>query len=129
MTMHTAGHDTEPLPESPVEFSQEQDRFAISLQPGKSFDLLVLTGQIDMSAAPYLHQEAIQVAAGLRPVQIDWSRAEQVCPSAVQVLLALAAVLSGHGQTLEVRADNPRVRAFLEIAGLSGHFPRVKAAF
>ena len=100
-----------------------QEGFDIALDPGESYDLLVLSGHINLDAATKLHEVALQAAAGARPLQVDWSRAEHVGASAVQVLLALSTALHSRGHTLEIRNDSPRVRGFLDLAGLSAGFP------
>jgi len=110
-------------PEAPEATTSPQDLFQVAVRPGGLRDLLVLTGQVDLDAAAQLRGQAVELAARARPVEIDWSGAEHVGPSAVQVLLALAAAMTAGGHTLEVRSDNPRVRGFLELAGLASHFP------
>jgi len=85
--------------------------------------LLVLEGQIDLEAAADLRVEAERLLAGSDAVAVDWRAAAHVCPGAVQVLLSLEAELSARSRALRVVRDNPDVRRFLELAGLSGRFP------
>ena len=105
----------------PLNDIPDGDLFRISLDREKLCDLLVLTGQINLDAAAQLREQALQLAAVSRPVEIDWSGVGHLCPAAVQVLLALGMALSGAAQ-LRIRRDNRRVRDFLELAGLSDRF-------
>jgi anti-anti-sigma factor len=97
--------------------------FRVELRQQESGDLLILAGQINLDAAALVRDEAVRAAANARGAAIDWSGAEYVSASAVQVLLALGAALAAKGQALEVANENAGVRRALEVAGLSGRFP------
>lgn len=84
---------------------------------------MVLAGQVDLDAAGRLRTEAERFLAGSGDVTLDWHAAEHVGAGAVQVLLALEAALMAQGRALRVASDNPDVRRFLTLAGLSGRFP------
>lgn len=96
--------------------------FHISMEDKGLQRLLRLRGVLGPDAAAALHREAAQIAAGRGDVGVDWSAAEHVSAASLQVLLALQKSLSGKGRKLEVVADHPAVRRFLETAGLSGRF-------
>lgn len=96
--------------------------FSISIAKNGSHCLLRLGGALGPDAAAALHREASRIAAQDGDVEIDWSAAGHVSAAALQVLLALGTVLSNQGRKLEVAADNPAVRRFLEAAGLSSRF-------
>jgi anti-anti-sigma factor len=85
--------------------------------------LLVLEGDIGLDAAADLRTEAERLLAGSGGLAIDWHAAAHVGAGAIQVLLALNAALSARGGSLQVARDNPGVRRFLELAGLSDRFP------
>jgi len=95
---------------------------AVQVHHSASSDSLVLAGVIDLEAARQLAAQAKGLAGGVRNVAIDWRQAEYVSAGALQVLLALGITFAGSGRRLQVGADNPAVRGFLELAGLSGHF-------
>lgn len=95
----------------------------IQLHASESHHLLMLSGPVGLEAARDLQAEGKRLAVEPKDVAIDWRQAEHVGASALQVLLALALALSGKGHKLYVADDNPAVRGFLELAGLSAHFP------
>lgn len=100
-----------------------EESFQIELHDSEAFDVLWLAGNLDVSAVLRLHTEAKRIAAGTNDVVIDWSHAEYISASAIQVLLCLSAVLKRVGRSLTVSSDNPTVRRFLELAGVSDPFP------
>jgi anti-anti-sigma factor len=97
--------------------------YHVALERRDSHALLVLEGQIGLEAAADLRSEGERVLAGSEAVAIDWHESTHVGAGAVQVLLSLAAALSARGRALCVAGDNPDVRRYLELAGLSQHFP------
>ena len=101
------------------EKSPETNSFNISLSHEERCDVLVLGGDMEPEAAGRLREELVRLGGGPRSVEIDWSGAEYMPPQAVQVLLAFRAALGSSGLELRIRHDNPRVRSFLEVAGLS----------
>ena len=58
-----------------------------------------------------------------RDVALNWAQAEHVHTSVIQVLLAWKQLLAEHGRSLTVACDNPQVRSFLQLSGLSEQFP------
>lgn len=84
--------------------------------------LLILSGSVDLSAAPQLLAAAIRFAEGSDGIAVDWSAAEYVHVSSLQVLLCLQSALARSGRTLRITGDSPTVRSFLELAGLSARF-------
>ncbi len=88
--------------------------------------LLVLTGEILLSAAKPLHEQALRLLASATPIEIDWSGAERLTPGSLQVLLSLAAEVERQGRSWSVTGDSPEIRHMLEIAGLSNRFPTLE---
>jgi anti-anti-sigma factor len=105
------------------EHTGAREPFSIEVREEDTRDLLVLAGQLDASAAVPLRATAQRLAGQEKGVAIEWERAEHVGVSALQVLLALAAALEEKGKAVAVASDNPDVRGFLELAGLSARFP------
>ena len=110
----------------PCEPAPAQDLFRLAVQPCGSHDLLVLAGQINLDAAMQLREEEVRLAAAGRSLEVDWSRADHVGVSAIQVLLCLSGALASHGGSLRIHGDSPRVRRFLQVAGLSDRFAPAK---
>jgi anti-anti-sigma regulatory factor len=101
-------------------------RETIRVEQGDKQVLLLMEGQMDLDAAATLQAAAERLLAGSEGVAIDWHAAGHVCAGAVQVLLALEVALSSCGRALHVANDNPDVRRYLELAGLSSRFPLVE---
>ncbi len=97
--------------------------FRIETRQHGAEEALLLAGLLDVSAAALLRTTALRLAEAGRDVAIDWSQAEHISAGALQVLLALGAAMAGKGKAVRVAADNPDVRGFLELAGLSARFP------
>ena len=108
--------------------SGQGSAFEIRLQPADSHGLLMLAGLVGTDAAPELCAKARVLVSDSKDVAIDWQDAEHVGASAIQVLLALGSALSRHGHKLYVIHDNPSVRRFLELSGLSAKFPVLEAS-
>ena len=81
-----------------------------------------LAAQARVDAAIVLHQRLLQTEVNLN-VAVDWSQAEHVDASVLQVFLGLQKSLAQRGLSLTVSTDNPRVREYLEYSGLSDRFP------
>jgi len=99
------------------------DTFRIAVEQRDSHALMTLEGPVDLEAAASLRVEVERLLGGSAAVRIDWHAAGHFCAGAIQVLLALGAALTARGGSLSVAGDNPDIRRFLELAGLSGHFP------
>ena len=102
---------------------QAEELFRIETRSGPSETILALAGQIGLEAAGPLKAEAMRLAENSGEVAVDWRGCGHVGLAGVQVLLALDVALAGKGRKLHVAMDNPDVRHFLELAGLSGRFP------
>jgi len=100
-----------------------QETRRVVVEQRGSHTLLVLEGEIGLEAAADLRSEGERLLAGSGGVALDWHAATHVGAGAIQVLLALQAALGARGMALDVARDNPSVRRFLELAGVSGHFP------
>lgn len=99
-----------------------EQTFRPTVEPGDLQTVLVLSGRIDLEASGRMLAEAERLLAGAGPVALDWRAVEHLGAGAIQVLLALEAALTARGRTLRVAGDNPDVRRFLDVAGLSAHF-------
>lgn len=84
--------------------------------------IVKIEGNARVETAALLKQSLAQTqtASG---VAIDWSAAEHVDASVLQVLLALRNSLAEHGLPFVVDKDNLQVREFLRLSGLSEYFP------
>ena len=102
--------------------SSECDPYQIAVREEPSRDVLVLGGVLDLNAAFQVHSEAIRLLDRSQDLVLDWSDAEYVSSSVIQILLALRTELNLRKRTLTVGADNPEVRTLLEWSGLSPHF-------
>ena len=97
---------------------------AVEFRAGEAADELVFSGRVGLDEAGRVHEEALRLAAGSRPVVYDWSGAEHICMGVWQVLLALEAARAARGQAVpRVAGDNAGIRRVLELAGITGHFP------
>jgi anti-anti-sigma factor len=96
--------------------------FCVRLVEQEAHHVVELGGMVCLDAAATLRNEASRLLVGQKDVAIDWSGAEHVDASALQVLLALERSLASSGRRLFVRADNATVRRYLELAGLGGYF-------
>ena len=96
---------------------------SIRIESSGSGPVLVLKGEIGFEAAAGLRLVAERLLANGGAVGVDWADAGHVCAGAIQVLLALRIGLAARGQACQVVRDNPGVRRFLRISGLSEHFP------
>lgn len=107
----------------PAGTSDELALFQLELRQTDSCDLLVLSGALGADAVQPLHGVALQALSGGRQVEVDWSAATVLSACALQVLLALRSGLNARAQQLPVSGDNPAMRHWLELAGLSDLFP------
>ncbi|TAM99543.1 MAG: anti-sigma factor antagonist [Rhizobiaceae bacterium] len=96
--------------------------FRLTVVEQPAHHLIELAGMLGLEAAAPLRDEARCLVQSRKNVAIDWSAAEHVGASALQVLLALQKSLEADGRKLSVAADNASVRRYLELAGLSGYF-------
>jgi anti-anti-sigma regulatory factor len=62
-------------------------------------------------------------AGATKSLFIDWSLAEHVDACVLQVLLSQYKLLKTHSLSLYVANDNPDVRGYLALSGLSEYFP------
>jgi anti-anti-sigma factor len=97
-------------------------------QPGLSvFDeegrmIVKIEGSARVETAVLLKQELSQAQIP-HEVAVDWGDAEHVDACVLQVLLALGKFLTERGSSLIVDRDNPKVRQYLKLSGLSEYFP------
>jgi anti-anti-sigma regulatory factor len=95
---------------------------AISLFDEEDCTLVKLEGSARVELAAAL-KEKLALAQLVHDVAIDWSEAEHVDASVLQVFLALRKFLGEHGLALLVDKDNVKVRSYLKLSGLSEYFP------
>ena len=84
--------------------------------------VVTLHGNVRVDAASLLQRSLLE-AGGQKNLAINWEQAEHVDACALQVLLAYAKTLKHSECSLHVEKDNPHVRQYLELAGLTDHFP------
>ena len=94
----------------------------VSLHRGEDTTVLTLRGNSRADAARLLLEQLRQTEI-MQPVVVDWEQAEHVDTCVLQVLLALQKQLALGGLSLGIARDNPAVREYLQLAGLSGNFP------
>ena len=94
----------------------------ISVKVRASDVLVKLRGNVRVDSASSLQQRLLETL-GTKDLAVDWEQAEHVDASALQVLLACAKTLKQRTGALRVEKDNPHVRQYLELAGLSDYFP------
>ena len=100
---------------------------AISFEQRDCDTVLTLAGDVRVENAAGL-KDGLQQNGFTRDLVIDWSVSEHVHSCILQLLLAQAKTLKQHGHSLRVEKDNPQVRGYLQLAGLSDHFPLREAA-
>ena len=84
--------------------------------------IVKIEGNARVETAMLLKQSLAQTPAA-REVAIDWSAAEHVDASVLQILLALRKSLAERGLPFMVDKDNLKVRGYLKLSGLSEYFP------
>jgi len=84
--------------------------------------LIRLMGHARVETAVRIH-EALAKVPFAHPVTVEWEEAEHVDGCVLQLLLAVQKILKERGLSLTVRKDNPKVREYLNLAGLSEYFP------
>jgi anti-anti-sigma factor len=94
----------------------------ISLLDEEGRTILKIEGSARVETAVLLKQKLAEVEID-HDVTLDWAEAEHVDASVLQVLLALRKSLAEDGLELVVNNDNPRVRVYLKLSGLSEYFP------
>jgi anti-anti-sigma factor len=100
----------------------------VMAQPGLSlFDdeghtTVKIEGSARVEMAVLLKQELTRAQIA-HEVAIDWGEAEHVDACVLQILLAFGKLLAERGSSLIVERDNPKVRQYLELSGLSEYFP------
>jgi anti-anti-sigma factor len=94
----------------------------VSLLPGKDTTVLKLQGDCRVDAARLLLDQLLQSPAN-QNVVVDWEKAEHVDTCVLQVLLSLKRHLGQRGFSLSAVKDNPVIREYLQLAGLSGDLP------
>ncbi len=109
-------------PNSESRNSSSAKPFQIEVVEQEGQNLLVLSGSIDLSAAPQLLAASLKSVEGSVGIAVDWSAADYVHVSSLQILLCLRSALARNGRTLRITGDSPTVRGFLELAGLSTLF-------
>lgn len=81
-----------------------------------------LSGNIGTAESERLLAAARQAVATPGPVLLDWSAAERIGASAVQILLAMQAALGAAKRTLQVVVPPEPIREYLEAGGLWQQF-------
>jgi anti-anti-sigma factor len=94
----------------------------VSLRERNGTVLVKLRGDVRVEAAAQLLLEAAQ-ADPQKDAVVDWEQAEHVDTCVFQVLLSFQQRLAESGRSLKVEKDNPHVREYLRLAGLSDLFP------
>jgi len=94
----------------------------VSLLPREDTTILKLRGNSRADAARLLLEQLLESPIS-QNVAVDWEQAEHVDACMLQVLLALRNCLVQQGLSLSVTMDNPAVREYLRLAGLSEFFP------
>lgn len=94
----------------------------VSLLDEEGRTVLKIAGSARVETAVLLRESLAQRPPD-REVAIDWSEAEHVDASVLQVLLALRRSLVERGLSFIVDKDNLKVREYLKLAGLSDCFP------
>jgi anti-anti-sigma factor len=84
--------------------------------------IVKIEGSARVESAALLRQRLAQTQIA-HEVAIDWSEAEHVDASVLQVLLALRKLLADRRLPLVVDQDNSKVRGYLKLSGLSEYFP------
>ena len=98
----------------------ENETYSLNERQGTMIVKLAAKARVD--AAIMLHHQLLQ--GNLQQhVAVDWSEADHVDASVLQVLLGLQRSLSERGFSLTVALDNERVREYLQYSGLSECFP------
>ncbi len=95
---------------------------AISLFDENGCTVVKVEGNARVEMAALL-KDKLALAQLAHDVAIDWSEAEHVDASVLQVLLALRKLLAEHSLALMVDKDNAKVRSYLKLSGLSDYFP------
>lgn len=95
----------------------------VQLRPSGTTCEIKLTGVVDVRAAADLQRELLAFGIPGGDVTLDWSEAERVDLSAIQLLLAFRTAPLSAGRAFWVSGDKPSIREYLRIAGLSDHFP------
>jgi anti-anti-sigma factor len=84
--------------------------------------ILQLKGKARVEAAQLLQQQLAQIDSN-RDLALDWEQAEHIDACVLQVLLAFRKSRSDRQFSLTVDRDNPHVREYLRMSGLSDYFP------
>jgi len=84
--------------------------------------VLRLRGILGPAEAEALRQAALDACGQATGVVVDWSAAEQIDSSVVQVLLALRTGLSATGRPFATTAAPPGVRTYLQNGGFGDLF-------
>ncbi|MCW5978812.1 MAG: STAS domain-containing protein [Bryobacteraceae bacterium] len=106
-------------PESRSEARDRLDLAPIRLVESEAEILIRLCGAVDIGASEAVLDAARQAASSTKAVRLDWSEADHVDLSALQIVLALDAALATDGRALEIGEMPPRVRQHVASAGLA----------
>lgn len=83
-----------------------------------------LVGELDMSTAPQLREELLQLASdGAQTVTVDLSELEFIDSTGLSVLITGLKRLRQGGGDMALRSPTPGTRRVLEITGLTEVFP------
>jgi anti-sigma B factor antagonist len=99
-----------------------QDRVTVEIVRGPASATLRVTGEIDMSTAPAVHEAAINTIRLYPALHIDLSDVTFMDSAGIHVLLATQRRAERNGGNLRLVHPTPRVMRVLEITGVAGMF-------
>ena len=88
--------------------------------------VIELQGSIDVSAASQLRDAGQNTMDSAGGAVVDFSRAERLDSSALQVLLALDFALKRSGRSLRTRGLDENIRAYLRLCGAENAFEETR---
>ena len=99
-----------------------EDRVTVEIVRGPASSTLRVTGEIDMSTAPTVHEAAINAIRVYTALDIDLSDVTFMDSAGLHVLLATQRRAERHGGYLRLLHPTPRVMRVLEVTGVDGLF-------
>lgn len=84
--------------------------------------VLTLTGSVDHYQSESLRAQAIEVCAGEGDVTVDFTEADNIDTSALQVLIALQAELQKKKRQLRIRGASEGMHRWFEVSGAAALF-------
>jgi len=123
-------------PTDPLECKDPKQEQSVEQQPSepvaedsvrqtsrKNHTKVSLAGELGPSVVESLRERMIALSGEDKDIVIDCAKAEHLPASALQVLLAAQAALANGKRTVRIESESPRIRDYLNLAGLNGHFP------